>query len=169
MTLDDALNLAWQCKDFGKQCERPEAAEALGIILDELEAAKFNWLTGQAARDVLLAATGFNLAWLEIRNGGRLNKYDVPPSFYVDSFHQCRDLAELLDKFESKHWAYGQAFYLGDLCLINRVEGGSEWEAIRGGAAFDSISFRHQSRDEAQALLERIIAATPEQCAAWEY
>jgi predicted Zn-dependent protease len=52
MTVDEAINIA---RGIGKITDeaRPTVPEAIGIIEEQLHICGFNWITGQAAREVL--------------------------------------------------------------------------------------------------------------------
>jgi hypothetical protein len=111
--------------------------------------------------------------WVKLgRKNPWIREADDPP-FNTQSFHECKDDNELLDKFTGRHWCVGQAFYRGDLCFINQVEGGSEWLAIKQDTPFDSISFsniiQNEGRAGGQALLDRIRAASVKRCRELEY
>jgi len=55
MTLDEAIDISWGADRF-RGVPRPNAREALERIEHQLATCGFNWLTDQAARDVLRAA-----------------------------------------------------------------------------------------------------------------
>ena len=58
MTVDEAVNLAWRIisgPGTKLSSHKPDKHEALRIIIRELRRTKFNWITGQNARDVLLS------------------------------------------------------------------------------------------------------------------
>ena len=56
MTIEQAINIAWGIGKF-TGAKRPTAEEALKIIDEQLRTCGFNWLTGQAAREVLQTNT----------------------------------------------------------------------------------------------------------------
>ena len=56
MTVEQAINIAWGIGKFSDE-NKPTAKEALEIIDEQLRTCGFNWLTGQAARDVLQTNT----------------------------------------------------------------------------------------------------------------
>src|SRR5437588_5925009 len=88
------------------------------------------------------------------------------PPFNTQSFYECKDDDDLLDKFAHGNWCLGQAFYLGELCFIQQVDSGDEWLTLKQGEAFESISFgriiKAQGREAAQSLLDRLRAASVE-------
>ncbi|OPL12656.1 MAG: hypothetical protein AVO34_06885 [Firmicutes bacterium ML8_F2] len=80
--------------------------------------------------------------WLGIGRTNPWIKEAADPPFTEKSFYRCLCLDELMEKLEHGNWCLGQAFYLGNLCFINQVEGGDEWLVIRGKLAFESITYR---------------------------
>jgi hypothetical protein len=111
--------------------------------------------------------------WVKLgRKNPWIREADDPP-FNTQSFYECKDDNELLDKLANRHWCLGQAFYRGDLCFINQVEGGSEWLTIMQGVPFESISFgfvmKEDGRAAGQAILDRIRAASVERCRELDY
>jgi len=111
--------------------------------------------------------------WLDIgKKNAWIREADDPP-FNTRSFHECKDDAELLDKFTNGNWCLGQAFHVGDLCFIQQVDGGDEWLTIKQDVPFESISFgaiiRREGREAAQAILDRIRSATIERCRSLDY
>ena len=63
MTIDEAINISWGADRY-RGIPRPTVEEALERIEHQLATCGFNWLTGQAARDVLrrtLASTQSDL------------------------------------------------------------------------------------------------------------
>jgi hypothetical protein len=105
------------------------------------------------------------MKWLEMgRQNPCIREADDPP-FTTQSFHECRDENELLDKLGNR-WCIGQAFFLGELCFIQQIEGGREWLAVKQDVELDMISFgamieRH-GRVAARTLLEKIRDASVE-------
>ncbi|MGD0519588.1 MAG: hypothetical protein ABSA26_18800 [Thermoguttaceae bacterium] len=55
MTVEQAINIAWGIGKFTGE-SKPTVQEALKIIDEQLRTCGFNWLTGQAAKEVLLNA-----------------------------------------------------------------------------------------------------------------
>ena len=55
MTLDEAIDISWGADRY-RGVPRPTVQEALERIEHQFATCGFNWLTGQAARDVLRAA-----------------------------------------------------------------------------------------------------------------
>ena len=55
VTIDEAIDISWGADRY-RGVPRPTMAEALERIEHQLATCGFNWLTGQAARDVLRAA-----------------------------------------------------------------------------------------------------------------
>jgi len=57
MTIDEAIDISWGADRY-RGDPRPTVEEALERIEHQLATCGFNWLTGQAARDVLRQAAG---------------------------------------------------------------------------------------------------------------
>jgi len=96
---------------------------------------------------------------------------DDPP-FSERSFHECKTADELIEKLDHGNWCLRQAFYLGDICFINQVNGGDEWLVIKQDCAFESFTTRpmiHDSLYPFKRLIEDIQKATLEQCRKLEY
>ena len=55
MTIDEAIDISWGTDRY-RGVPRPTVEEALERIEHQLATCGFNWLTGQAARDVLRQA-----------------------------------------------------------------------------------------------------------------
>ena len=55
MTIDEAIDISWGADRY-RGIPRPTVEEALERIEHQLATCGFNWLTGQAARDVLRQA-----------------------------------------------------------------------------------------------------------------
>lgn len=111
-------------------------------------------------------------AWLKLGRANPWIKCADDPRFAERSFYECDTLGELREWLDHGNWSLGQAFSYHDLCFINQVDGGDEWLTIRHGIAFESISARLIiERDPAEwdALVERLLAATPEQCRTLTY
>lgn len=81
--------------------------------------------------------------WLEIGNNNRWISLAVDPPQTEKIFTEYKTIQDLWDKLNHGNWGLGEAFYLGDICLMNQADGGwGEWLVIRGDFAFESISFR---------------------------
>jgi hypothetical protein len=108
--------------------------------------------------------------WLAIGERNPWIRCAWDPPFNRRSFCFCLTRDELKAKFESVNWCLGTAFVYRDLCFIQQVDGGDEWLTIRHGLAFESISWNAVIRKgEFDALLDRLLAATPEQCKTLTY
>ncbi|MCI0459142.1 MAG: hypothetical protein L0Z62_19470 [Gemmataceae bacterium] len=111
--------------------------------------------------------------WIRLGKQNPWIRRAVDPPFNTQSFHECKDDNELLDKFAHGNWCLGQAFTLGDLCFIQQLNGGDEWLAIKQDTPFESISFgrviEQRGREAAQAILDRIRAAGVERCRELDY
>ena len=57
MTIDEAIDISWGADRY-RGVPRPTVEEALERIEHQLATCGFNWLTGQAARDVLRERSG---------------------------------------------------------------------------------------------------------------
>jgi hypothetical protein len=108
--------------------------------------------------------------WLAIGLANRWIRWACDPPFTRQSFTKCSDAVELKAKFEHGNWCLGSAFYHGDLCFIEQVDGAGEWLVIKENVAFESAScgvmIANGTFDD---FLSRIQAATPEQCARLAY
>jgi hypothetical protein len=139
--------------------QRPLSAETDGVsgyeILFKVRAER-NWIP----------------VWLRI---GRENPWIAEawdPPFSERSFHECKTVDELIEKLDHGNWCLGQAFYLGDVCFINQVNGGDEWLVIKQDCAFESFTTRpliHDPLYPFKRLIEDIQKATLEQCRNHEY
>jgi hypothetical protein len=113
--------------------------------------------------------------WLAIGERNPWIRCAWDPPFNRRSFYFCLTRDELKAKFDKSHpegvgWCLGTAFVYRDLCFIQQVDGGDEWLTIRHGLAFESISWDAVIRKgEFDALLDRLLAATPEQCKTLTY
>ena len=58
-----------------------------------------------------------------------------------DSFYECSSVKELIGKFRHGNWSVGNAFTFENLALIQQLDGGDEYLAIKDYIVFDSISF----------------------------
>ena len=67
------------------------------------------------------------LRWLEIGLRNPWIREACDPPFTRKSFHRCATREELRERIWHGNWCLGQAFYLGDLCFIQQVDGGDEW------------------------------------------
>ena len=131
------------------------------------------WLNPREAGSIASQTKNLILKWLAI---GRRNEWireaDDPP-FSLQSFHECKTDAELLEKFERANWCNGQAFFVGNLCFIEQGNSNDEWLTIKDGVPFESISFAHiikkEGKEAAQKIIDDIRAATVEQCKKLEY
>ena len=75
---------------------------------------------------------------------GRTNpwiKHAEDPKFSEESFVECNNVVDIMDKFSYGNYCLGQGFYIGDVCFINQDNGGDEWLVIKGkGKNFESIT-----------------------------
>ena len=111
--------------------------------------------------------------WLAI---GRTNPWiraAVDPVFDEKSFHECKEVHELIEKFRHGNWCLGQAFYLHNICFMNQVNGGDEWLVIRGGIDFESWSCEQVLRKHGEEYfldrLARMYCASDDQLMNLEY
>lgn len=75
--------------------------------------------------------------WINIRRVNPWIKYAYDPPFSENSFCECSSIAELEERIGHGNWCLGTAFFYGNLCFINQVDGGDEWLTIKGDYAFD--------------------------------
>ncbi|MEQ8694452.1 MAG: hypothetical protein RIC85_03890 [Gammaproteobacteria bacterium] len=80
--------------------------------------------------------------WLALgkRNVWISRAYDPP--FTAESFTACSCDEELAQRVcdDPTSYCLGQAFYVGNICLIQQVDGGDEWLVIRDKVPFESFS-----------------------------
>jgi len=107
------------------------------------------------------------------RNPWISNAWDPP--FDEKSFAECATLDELVERIKCDNWCLGTAFYLGDLCFIQQVNGPGEWLVIRRNIPFESLTTfcSWYSDEESEASLRgfvaRVTKATDEQLKKLEY
>ncbi len=75
----------------------------------------------------------------------------------------------LADIILKARWCLGQPFYWKDICLINQIDGGSEWKVIKQGLSFESWSAEWMGRERLIDHIQHVDRATLEQCANWTY
>ena len=111
--------------------------------------------------------------WLFLGESNPWVKEAWDPPFNERSFYRCRDVAELLDKFEQGNWCLGQAYWLGELCFIQQVDGGDEWLTIKRNLAFESISWGHilrqHGREYARGYMRDLQFAPLKDCQGLNY
>jgi hypothetical protein len=141
-----------------------------GISLEEQFQRSDNRVNGQPEEG---RAASWIPTWIKLGKQNPWIRLATDPPFNTQSFHECANDDELLDKLSRGNWSLGQAFYVGHLCFIQQVDGGDEWLSIKQGAPFDSISFgriiRREGREAAQVILDQIRGASVERCRALEY
>lgn len=108
--------------------------------------------------------------WIQIGSSNSWIKYACDPPFNELSFCECFSMEELEEKLENGNWCLGAAFFYKNLCFINQVDGGDEWLTIKDDYAFESFTFSRIIRDgRFKEYIERLLAATREQCLELEY
>lgn len=110
--------------------------------------------------------------WLEIGNQNTWISRAVDPPQTEKSFTECHTVQELWDKLNHGDWGLGEAFFLGDLCFMNQVDGGyGEWLVIRNKVAFESISFNPERTPIAwwEKFIEAVRMAPESQLVTLEY
>ena len=108
--------------------------------------------------------------WYKIGQENPWIKTATDPPFTRNSFVGCYSIDELAEWISGTAWAIGTAFYYRDLCFIQQVEGGDEWLTIRHGIAFESMTLGPSIEDGTfVALVQRLLAASKEQCQRLEY
>src|SRR6202042_1564420 len=85
------------------------------------------WLNPMEAGSIGSQKKRLVLEWLKLGKQYPWIKEAEDPPFNTQSFQECQTDKELLEKFEHGNWSLGQAFYVGNLCFINQVDGGDEW------------------------------------------
>ena len=110
------------------------------------------------------------LTWLAIGEANRWIRRACDPPFTRKCFVECADATELAERLAHGNWCLGQAFFLGDLCFIQQVDGGDEWLVIKHNIEFESASCGHMIASGTFAdFLARVQAATVERCASLAY
>ena len=61
--------------------------------------------------------------WLKVGRDNPWIRGAWDPAFDDESFGECKDGEHLVERLLHGNWCLGQAFYLGDLCLINQIDG----------------------------------------------
>lgn len=111
--------------------------------------------------------------WLAIGQKNRWIRRATDPHFNARSFYECRNMAELVEKFRHGNWSLGSAFTLGDLCFIQQDDGGDEWLTIKEDVAFESMScgwmIKHRGEAYFIAIVEAIQRASKEDCKRLRY
>ena len=80
--------------------------------------------------------------WIDKANKNPWTRVAWDPPVTENNFFECKTVQELWDKLNHGNWCLGQPFYIGNICLMNQVNGGwGEWLVIRGKVSFESISF----------------------------
>ena len=87
------------------------------------------------------------------------------PPFTAESFTACSCDKELAQRVCDTHMSYclGQAFYVGNICLIQQVDGGDEWLVIRDDIPFESFSCKAIGKASLLQHLRRIRQADVDQ------
>lgn len=104
-------------------------------------------------------------AWLRI---GRANPWiseAYDPPFTELSFREVASVDELATILPG-NWSLGSAFYLGDLCFIQQVNGGDEWLVIRRGIPFESITSK---RIDLHDFVARVQKASDDELRSLDY
>ena len=84
------------------------------------------------------------------------------------------DIDMLRAFFEHGNWSIRQGVQYRDLIFVQQCNGGDEWWTLKviddKLVAFESITMRLVvERGGFNDLIERMVRATPEQCATWQY
>lgn len=111
--------------------------------------------------------------WLALGRKNIWIRRACDPEFNARSFYECRDMAELIEKFRHGNWSLGSAFTLGDLCFIQQVNGGDEWLTIKEDVAFESWSCEWIIKNYGEPyfirMVEAIQRASKEDCRTLRY
>lgn len=108
--------------------------------------------------------------WLKIGLANAWIREASDPPFTRECFAPAATVEELEELIRGNNWALGVAFYLGDICLINQSEGGSEFLVIKGNVDFESFSTTPMIKmGEFSDQIRAIQRATPEQCQRLQY
>lgn len=136
----------------------------LYIVLDTLDGECFDVIEESPSIDNF-----WIIAWIAIGNKNPWIREACDPPFDIDSFRECISFDEMWKYLEHGNWSLGQAFYCGDICLINQVNAGDEWLVIKQDTPFESYTTQAMSKSEFLNRMERISKASLEQCKALEY
>lgn len=104
-------------------------------------------------------------AWLEIGQENPWISGAVDPPFNERSFREVHTVDELSLHLPG-NWSLGSAFYLGNLCFIQQVNGGDEWLVIRGGIPFESITSKRVNLHD---FVARVQEATDDELRSLNY
>lgn len=108
--------------------------------------------------------------WEQIGKKNLWIKKASDPPFNKSSFKKCHSLEELKKIFWQGNWCLGQAFYFGNICFINQVDGGDEWLTIKDDYAFESITFHNIIKSgEFENFINRLLKATKDECIRLKY
>jgi hypothetical protein len=84
----------------------------------------------------------------------------------LDQLVESEGYDTLEARFAHGNWSLGNAFYLGNLCFIQQVDGGDEWLGIKENVAFESASCAAMiAAGTFRDFLSDVQGATLEQCA----
>jgi hypothetical protein len=109
-------------------------------------------------------------AWLAIGEANTWIKRAWDPPFNRRSFSACATVEGLKTQIQRINWCLGQAFHVGEICIIQQVDGGDEWLVIRRGIAFESASLGYMiKKGSFDAFWEDINAATDEELRSLRY
>lgn len=106
--------------------------------------------------------------WLDISRVRRLSAATDEP---LESRRICRHptVHALAAAARSPYQARGNAHCWRNVCLINQVEGGTEFLVVREDLPFESFSTRLSSEVGLVADLVSIYYSSQEECRAWDY
>lgn len=128
---------------------------------------------GHAALQVAVEASKWLPDWLGFGARNPWIRDARDPPFNEDSFMEVSSREGLFRKLEHGNWCLGNAFYLGDICFIQQVDGGDEWLTMRRDVCFESASLqymlRSKGKDYLNAWLDRVESATDDQLRRLEY
>lgn len=96
------------------------------------------------------------MRWLQLGKSYPQLRQAADPPFDTQSFHECQSHGELIGKLKQGGWPLAQAFYVGDLCLIQQDVLG-RWLAIKGDTILGSLPLTHITVREGAGAAEQVL------------
>lgn len=107
-------------------------------------------------------------AWVEVGRENPWIRQADDPEFDWDSFGKEESVSSLVERLLHGNWCLGQAFFIGDLCFINQVDGGDEWLVIKGSVPFESFTCEAFGREELEVIIGGFLECDDAfQCERW--
>lgn len=123
-----------------------------------------NWIDPVKVGPVEMQKSRLLRRWLELGGKDADIRLLADPKFGEQSFTECENDAELVEHLTRPGWPIGQAFYIDDMCFINRSWNGDDWLAIKGRNIVGPFPLREwaMSRDmnAAQQVIQGLRCST---------